>query len=179
MAATKSEISSWFDEGVRQKASHMIVVCDSYDHDDYPVFITTDEAGAKAKVQEYADGKHSMQRVMEIYSLSLPKSPQMEAPRSFNYAVASGARTRLMTRHGEVEVAFTDGYGFGDKLMDGVIFEYRVVDGEVRATGVRKEDEAYFEQFNRDFWLKKADRYLKDIPDSLWSGKNRVTVVKE
>jgi hypothetical protein len=44
MAATKDDLSNWFDDGVSAKATHMIVVCDTFNYDDYPVFTTTDSA---------------------------------------------------------------------------------------------------------------------------------------
>jgi hypothetical protein len=35
---SKQQISDWFDEGVKNNATHMIIVCDTYEHDDYPVW---------------------------------------------------------------------------------------------------------------------------------------------
>ena len=40
MAATKKEIRQWLEHGKAQNATHMIVVCDTYDWEDYPVFIS-------------------------------------------------------------------------------------------------------------------------------------------
>ena len=37
---TKHEIAQWFDRGVSEGATHMIVVCDTFDHEDYPVYVT-------------------------------------------------------------------------------------------------------------------------------------------
>ena len=59
MAATKDEISSWFDRGVAQKATHMIVVCDTLDHEDYPCFASSDADAIEQ--HSYYDGKN-MQR---------------------------------------------------------------------------------------------------------------------
>jgi len=74
MAATREEISSWFDRGISQNATHMIVVCDTFDHDDYPVFATGDN-DTKEKFKHY-DG-NNMQRVMEVYSLHADKQEQL------------------------------------------------------------------------------------------------------
>jgi hypothetical protein len=38
MAATKQDIIGWLDRGKAQGATHVIVVCDTFDWDDYPVF---------------------------------------------------------------------------------------------------------------------------------------------
>ena len=81
MAATRDEISNWFDRGVAQKATHMIVVCDTFDHEDYPCFANGD---ADAIEQHgYYDGKN-MQRVMEVYDLRADKAEQMGEPRAMH-----------------------------------------------------------------------------------------------
>lgn len=43
MAASKEDISWWYDEGVKAGATHLIVVCDTYDHEDYPVYCSSPE----------------------------------------------------------------------------------------------------------------------------------------
>ena len=91
MAATKDEISSWFDQGVAQKATHLIVVCDTYDNDDYPCF-----ANGDADVIEkhgYYDYKN-MQRVMEVYDLSDSKAEQMNERRAMRLPKTHNARVK-------------------------------------------------------------------------------------
>lgn len=82
MAATKQDISRWFDRGVVEGKSHLIVVCDTYDHDDYPVYVNPDQ-DAKEVAAMY-NGKN-MQRIMEVYSLSMDKEVQLNQFRAFNY----------------------------------------------------------------------------------------------
>jgi hypothetical protein len=79
MAASREDISRWFDQGSRQKATHLIVVCDTFDHEDYPVFVQ----GAQECLDRYneLDGRN-MQRVMEVYDLRQPKAPQMDERRA-------------------------------------------------------------------------------------------------
>lgn len=69
MAATRQDIEGWFDRGVAQQARHMIVVCDSFDYDDYPVFTTTDDEC----LRRYKN-PGEMQRVMEVYDLRATKT---------------------------------------------------------------------------------------------------------
>ena len=77
MPARYQEISQWFDKGVENGAAYMIVVCDTFDHDEYPVYVeTADDA------RERKDNPGQMQRVMEVYDLNGDKSAQMEAPRA-------------------------------------------------------------------------------------------------
>lgn len=65
---TASEIRVWFKKGVEQGATHMIVVCDTYDHEDYPVYVAEE---AFYEVYDQYNGVN-MQRIMEVYDLSKP-----------------------------------------------------------------------------------------------------------
>lgn len=75
---THDEISEWFDRGVSQGAAHMIVVCDTCDHEDYPVFSTGDEETRAAYAQYNGQ---NMQRVMEVYDLPDDKVAQLNERR--------------------------------------------------------------------------------------------------
>jgi hypothetical protein len=81
MAANKQDISDWFDAGVRQKSTHLIVVCDTFDYEDYPVYVAPSE-DVRLKVIEHTG---NMQKVMEVYNLSMPKQAQLDERRAFNY----------------------------------------------------------------------------------------------
>lgn len=82
MAATPEDISKWFDHGVKMKDTHLIVVCDTYDNEDYPVYVTSKE-DVHERVKHYSGP--NMQKVMEVYSLVKDKQTQMLQRRSFNF----------------------------------------------------------------------------------------------
>ncbi len=82
MAATQKEIGEWFDRGVEQGATHMIIVCDTFDYDDYPVYVTPQQ-NVKEVESKYRD--NNMQRVMEVYDLRKDKAAQLKQTRVFNY----------------------------------------------------------------------------------------------
>ena len=82
MAATRLDIMDWFQEGQSKGATHMIIMCDTYDHEDYPAYVMYGES-AKDKVDTLAKG--SMQRVMEVYNLNKDMVMQLNQPRSFEY----------------------------------------------------------------------------------------------
>jgi len=82
MSTTQSEISTWFDEGVAEGATHMIVVCDTFDWEDYPVFVKEDE-NVRAIEKQYSGP--NMQKVMEVYNLKMDKLTQLNKVRSFTY----------------------------------------------------------------------------------------------
>lgn len=84
MPATQDDIFGWLAEGKFQGATHVIVVCDSFDYDDYPVYVMPGEDPMKVAT---AYGQKPMQRVMEVYSLTGKHSlaAQMEVRRAFFY----------------------------------------------------------------------------------------------
>jgi len=81
-AVTREEISEWFDEGVTKGATHLIVVVDTFDYEDYPVYVIPGE-NASAKYEEY--NRKNMQSVMEVYCLTRDKEKQLNERRSFNF----------------------------------------------------------------------------------------------
>ena len=80
MSITRKEISEWFDEGIKQEATHMLIVCDGWDYEDYPVYVKSIE-----EAQKKAKNPGEMKRVMEVYKLSMDKENQLNEHRSFNY----------------------------------------------------------------------------------------------
>lgn len=73
MAATKEQIGRWFDEGVAQGASHMVVICDTFSYDDHPVF-----CNSSAEARSKAGNPGPMQKTMEVYCLAGDKQKQLD-----------------------------------------------------------------------------------------------------
>jgi hypothetical protein len=82
MATTQENIRRWFVRGVEKKATHLIVVCDTFDWDDYPVYVLQNQK--VHEVENEYNGK-SMQKVMEVYNLSMDIEEQLNQTRAFNY----------------------------------------------------------------------------------------------
>ena len=77
---TKAQISEWYEEALRVKATHMIVVTDTFDWDDYPVYvIQTQDINA-----EVAKHTENMQRVTEVYMMSMDKDKQLAETRAYH-----------------------------------------------------------------------------------------------
>lgn len=76
---SRNDIGKWFDEGVEQKATLMIVVCDTYDYDDYPVYVNQGE-NFWSRYDSF-DGQR-MQRIMEVYDLTANKAEQLTERRA-------------------------------------------------------------------------------------------------
>lgn len=81
MAASKDDINGWFQNGVDMHATHMIVVCDTFDHEDYPVFAHTPE---ECLIEYDKHDDKNMQRIMEVYDLQMDKAEQMAEHRAFH-----------------------------------------------------------------------------------------------
>ncbi len=82
MAATKEDISRWFDRAVKAKDAFLIVVCDTFDYGDYPVFVEKAE-DFEAKYREME--KAAMQRIMEVYDISKSKEDQLALSRCWSF----------------------------------------------------------------------------------------------
>lgn len=88
MAASRYEIRSWVEAGVVRGATHIVVVCDEFDHEDYPI-----EVSATQDVCEVVRAleAQSMQRVMEVYAAHLPVEAQLAEPRAWHCEAAAKA----------------------------------------------------------------------------------------
>ena len=78
--ATRNEINTWLMRGKDKGNSHMLVVCDTWDYEDYPVYVKAEEDVNKV----FTEHSINMQRVMEVYNYRLPLLEQIEAARVFN-----------------------------------------------------------------------------------------------
>jgi len=83
MAASLEDIRLWLKYAKDDpKIIHMIVVCDTYDYDDYAVYVYDHQD--VHDIERECHNK-SMQRVMEVYSMSKDLEEQLAKERSFNY----------------------------------------------------------------------------------------------
>ena len=83
MAATLDDIRQWLLIGKSMKdITHMLVVCDTFDFEDYPVYVNLNR-NVREVYNEF-DGK-DMQSVMEVYSYRLNLDRQLEQKRSLNF----------------------------------------------------------------------------------------------
>ena len=83
MSTTQSEIREWLQDGKKQNASHMLVVCDTFDYQDYPVYVNENE-DVNEIYQKY--NNTNMQKVMEVYNLSMNLEEQLNEYRAFHFS---------------------------------------------------------------------------------------------
>lgn len=82
MSTTKEDIKIWIKIGQAQGATHLIVVCDTYDWDDYPVYVMP---GQDAHKEFETRSGSNMQRVMEVYNLSKDIDKQLDLHRAMEF----------------------------------------------------------------------------------------------
>lgn len=74
---TKDEISAWIERGIGDNENYMVVVCDTFSYDDYPVYYKTED-----QVRQKLQHPGSMQSIMEVYDLNGDIDAQLNTRRS-------------------------------------------------------------------------------------------------
>jgi len=87
MTATRDDIEKWVQDGLDNGSSHVIIACDGFDHDNYPVYI---KPGQDVKKEVQRIQQSSMQHVDEVYDLSRAIKPQLNEQRAFNLGTQRG-----------------------------------------------------------------------------------------
>lgn len=82
LATSREDIQRYFEYGVSHGATHLMVVCDQFDWEDYPVYVKPEE-NVREKYAEY--NAKDMQHVMEVYNLSMDMTAQLNEHRAFNF----------------------------------------------------------------------------------------------
>lgn len=85
MATTVNEIREWLEQGNDGENTHMIVVVDTFDYVDYPVYIQARNSSDARNQANSNNDSSSMTRVMEVYNYSLPIEEQLAEFRARNY----------------------------------------------------------------------------------------------
>ncbi len=70
MAVTFNIFQNWINEGKKAGAMYLISVCDTFDHEDYPVYADSEEEMLEKR--KYYNNS-SMQRVNEVVNLTETK----------------------------------------------------------------------------------------------------------
>jgi hypothetical protein len=82
MATSINDLRAWLKQGQDKGASHMIVVCDTFDWEDYPVYVMPTQVAEEICEQHK---KSNMQKVMEVYNLSKDLESQLNEHRAMEF----------------------------------------------------------------------------------------------
>lgn len=81
--STLEERRVWFDAGVAKGATHMIVVSDTFDWTDFPIYVMPGEDVRKVEKRKSEEG---MNKIMEVFDLRIERDPQFDCQGFvFNY----------------------------------------------------------------------------------------------
>ena len=81
MAASKEQIGKGIERGIENGATHMIVVYDRWDYEDYPVYVYDDQSVENEVAMR---NEKDMLKVMEVYNLSMDIVSQMKEYRAWH-----------------------------------------------------------------------------------------------
>jgi len=105
---TQQDIRRWFAQGVADNRTYMLVICDAFDYEDYPVYCDTD-----AECLATYRNPGAMQRVMEVYDLRMNRDAQLAEQRVFN--LPKGWMTMTTISHYTIAL---DAVGHGALVME-------------------------------------------------------------
>ena len=74
MAASKEDVTRWLEQAKKEGATHVVIVCDLFDYEDYPVEVKPGQ-DVQEIVRQYRT--RIMTRVQEVYSLSRDLEEQL------------------------------------------------------------------------------------------------------
>ncbi len=78
---TRGQIGRWFDQGRADGYTHMIVVVDLWDHEDFPVYVAPSE-DPRQVYNQYAHKKWT--NVMEVYDLAADRDTPLAEHRAMH-----------------------------------------------------------------------------------------------
>jgi len=81
MTASKQDIERWLESAKEKGATHLIVAVDTFDHDNYPVYVAPHEDINK-EIERVNSG--SMQGIDEVYNMAMNIEEQLSSFRAYN-----------------------------------------------------------------------------------------------
>jgi len=63
----------------------------------------------------------------------------------------------------KLNIVLVDGYGFGDRLLEGVDFIVENVDNKPVVLNVDADSIPYFEQLNKEYWFEVCGEYCEGL----------------
>ncbi len=79
--ASREDIKRYLEKGKKNGAKYMLMVCDTFSFEDYPVYVKENEKLVDI-INKY-DGKN-MQEIQEIYNLEIDIDEQLNKDRVWN-----------------------------------------------------------------------------------------------
>ncbi len=134
---TKEEIREIVMRGNTGEYSHVIICCDTYDYEDYPVYVKYGK-DIRKMVANYNDC-NKMSRVMEVYNYNLDLEKQLNEYRSYHIdplvkpkkAISSNKEKTLKKE----DVRFEQDSNISENLKKAIDFAVKMHEGQTRLNG--------------------------------------------
>lgn len=78
---TREDIQGWLNEAQRKGATHMVVACDTFSYEDYPIYVLPNQDVHRVVADHSGQ---NMQTVMEVYCMHLPLDQQLAEHRAYH-----------------------------------------------------------------------------------------------
>jgi len=85
MTATRSDIEGWLKQGEKLGATHVVIVHDTFDHDNFPMYIMPGQEARQEFFEKYQKGRKPGEAAYaadECYDLSLNIEDQLNERRA-------------------------------------------------------------------------------------------------
>lgn len=82
MVTSRENISKWFDIALQKGATHLLIVRDTFNDDEFPEYIMPNQDVHAC--YRFHNGPN-MEKVLEVYKMSLPKEDQLNEDRAFHF----------------------------------------------------------------------------------------------
>lgn len=89
---TKDVIRGWFQEGLNKKAAKMLIFCDKWSWDDFPVFVNEPTAVTHTIKRILGANRHAF-ILMEVYDLRRDMEKQLATLRVYDYSLVGSPTT--------------------------------------------------------------------------------------
>lgn len=64
---------------------------------------------------------------------------------------------------GKIDTILVNGYSFGDRLLEDVMFVVKNENGEPKCQGVIPDSQPYFSKLNTTKWIRECERYCETL----------------
>jgi len=81
MTCTFDDITRWLDEAAHTGATHLIIGLDTFDHDNFPIYVMPGECPKERYDKLYADGNAAD----EVYNMRMNLDRQRREFRALNF----------------------------------------------------------------------------------------------
>jgi hypothetical protein len=135
---TKEEIRKIVLGGNTGEYSHLLIVCDTFDYEDYPVYVKYGE-DIKSMAAHY-NNCNNMSRIMEIYNYNLDLEKQLNETRSYHIDPLVKSKKAVKssiekTAEKEEKESVEQDNNISDNLKRAIDYAVRMHKGQTRLTG--------------------------------------------